>query len=104
MQIAILYLTIFAKLQILQKLLVCNDNTLCYLMQTALGFCLAGGKRANRNFIYQGTSENLNLIFRDGSVWRQLGTVNAAGSDVKENRPVYSFWKDRSSERGRLVS
>ena len=55
-------------------------------------------KRANRNFIYalghQGTSENLNLIFWDGSVWRQLGTVNAAGSDVKENkpdsRPVYS--------------
>lgn len=33
-------------------------------------------KRANRNFIYalghQGTSENLNLIFWDGSVWRQL--------------------------------
>ena len=45
-------------------------------------------KRANRNFIYalghQGTSENLNLIFWDGR-------VNAAGSDVKENRPVYSF-------------
>lgn len=58
-------------------------------------------KRANRNFIYalghQGTSENLNLIFWDGSVWRQLGTVNAAGSDLKENRPdsrpVYSFGK-----------
>lgn len=58
-------------------------------------------KRANRNFIYalghQGTSENLNLIFWDRSVWRQLGTVNAAGSDVKENRPdsrpVYSFGK-----------
>jgi hypothetical protein len=58
-------------------------------------------KRANRNFIYalghQGTSENLNLIFWDGSVWRQLGTVNAAGSDVQENRPdsrpVYSFGK-----------
>ena len=58
-------------------------------------------KRANRNFIYalghQGTSENLNLIFWDGSVWRQLGTVNATGSDVKENRPdsrpVYSFGK-----------
>ena len=58
-------------------------------------------KRANRNFIYalghQGTSENLNLIFWDGSVWRQLGTVDAAGSDVKENRPdsrpVYSFGK-----------
>ena len=58
-------------------------------------------KRANRNFIYalghQGTSENLNLIFWDGSVWRQLGTVNAAGSDVQENRPnsrpVYSFEK-----------
>ena len=60
-------------------------------------------KRANRNFIYalghQGTSENLNLIFWDGSVWRQLGTVNAAGSDVKENRPdsrpVYSFGKTK---------
>ena len=58
-------------------------------------------KRANRNFIYalghQGTSENLNLIFWDGSVWRQLGTVNATGSDVKENRPdsrpVYSLGK-----------
>lgn len=58
-------------------------------------------KRANRDFIYalghQGTSENLNLIFWDGSVWRQLGTVNAAGSDVKENRPdsrpVYFFGK-----------
>ena len=58
-------------------------------------------KRANRDFIYalghQGTSENLNLIFWDGSVWRQLGTVNAAGSDLKENRPdsrpVYSFGK-----------
>lgn len=58
-------------------------------------------KRANRNFIYalghQGTSKNLNLIFWDGNVWRQLGTVNAEGSDVKENRPdsrpVYSFGK-----------
>lgn len=58
-------------------------------------------KRANKNFIYalghKGTSENLNLIFWDGSVWRQLGTVNAAGSDVKENRPdsrpVYSAGK-----------
>lgn len=58
-------------------------------------------KKANRDFIYalghQGTSENLNLIFWDGSVWRQLGTVNAACSDVKENRPdsrpVYSFGK-----------
>lgn len=58
-------------------------------------------KRANRDFIYalghQGTSENLNLIFWDGNVWRQLGTVGAAGSDVKENRPdsrpVYSFGK-----------
>lgn len=58
-------------------------------------------KRANRNFIYalghQGTSKNLNLIFWDGNVWRQLGTVNATGSDVKENRPdsrpVYSFGK-----------
>ena len=63
-------------------------------------------KRANRNFIYalghQGTSENLNLIFWDGSVWRQLGTVNAAGSDVKENRPdsrpVYSFGKTEIKE------
>lgn len=58
-------------------------------------------KMANRNFIYalghQGTSENLNLIFWDGSVWRQLGIVDATGSDVKENRPdsrpVYSFGK-----------
>ena len=25
-------------------------------------------KRANRNFIYQGTSENLNLIFWDGRI------------------------------------
>lgn len=63
-------------------------------------------KRANRNFIYalghQGTSENLNLIFWDGSVWRQLGTVNAAGSDVKENRPdsrpVYSFGKTETQK------
>ena len=63
-------------------------------------------KRANRDFIYalghQGTSENLNLIFWDGSVWRQLGTVNAAGSDVKENRPdsrpVYSFGKTEVKE------
>lgn len=63
-------------------------------------------KRANRNFIYalghQGTSENLNLIFWDGSVWRQLGTVNAAGSDVKENRPdsrpVYSFGKTEAQK------
>lgn len=58
-------------------------------------------KRANRNFIYalghQGTSEKLNLIFWDGNVWRHLGTVNAACSDVQENRPnsrpVYSFGK-----------
>lgn len=63
-------------------------------------------KRANRNFIYalghQGTSENLNLIFWDGRVWRQLGTVNAAGSDVKENRPdsrpVYSFGKTEAQK------
>lgn len=63
-------------------------------------------KRANRNFIYalghQGTSENLNLIFWDGSVWRQLGTVNAIGSDVKENRPdarpVYSFGKTEAQK------
>ena len=63
-------------------------------------------KRANRDFIYalghQGTSENLNLIFWDGSVWRQLGTVNATGSDVKENRPdsrpVYSFGKTKVKE------
>lgn len=63
-------------------------------------------KRANRNFIYalghQGTSENLNLIFWDGSVWRQLGTVNAAGSDVKESRPdsrpVYSFGKTEAQK------
>ena len=64
-------------------------------------------KRANRNFIYalghQGTSENLNLIFWDGSVWRQLGTVNAAGSDVKENRPdsrpVYSFEEEKKPKQ-----
>lgn len=63
-------------------------------------------KRANRNFIYalghKGTSENLNLIFWDGSVWRQLGTVNAAGSDVKENRPdsrpVYSAVETKGEE------
>lgn len=63
-------------------------------------------KRANRDFIYalghQGTSENLNLIFWDGSIWRQLGTVNAAGSDLKENRPdsrpVYSFGKTEVKE------
>ena len=63
-------------------------------------------KRANRDFIYalghQGTSENLNLIFWDGSVWRQLGTVNAAGSDLKENRPdsrpVYCFGKTEVKE------
>lgn len=56
-------------------------------------------KRANRNFIYalghQGTLEKLNLIFWDGSNWRELGTVNASGSDVKEHRPdlrpVYVF-------------
>lgn len=64
-------------------------------------------KRANRNFIYalghQGTSEKLNLIFWDGNVWRHLGTVNAAGSDVKENRPdsrpVYSFGKTATKEK-----
>lgn len=44
-------------------------------------------KRANRNFIYQGTSENLNLIFWDGR-------VNAAGSD----RPVYSFGKTEAQK------
>lgn len=63
-------------------------------------------KRANRNFIYalghQGTSEKLNLIFWDGNVWRHLGTVNAAGSDVQENRPdsrpVYSFGKTEAQK------
>ena len=44
----------------------------------------------------------MNLIFWDGSVWRQLGTVNAAGSDLKENRPdsrpVYSFGKTEVKE------
>lgn len=67
-------------------------------------------KRANRNFIYalghQGTSKNLNLIFWDGNVWRQLGTVNAAGSDVKENRPdsrpVYSFGKTEVEIKARI--
>lgn len=56
-------------------------------------------RRANRNFIYalrhQGTSEKLNLIFWDGKHWRQLGTVNATGNDVQENkpdsRPIYRF-------------
>lgn len=56
-------------------------------------------RRANRNFIYalghQGTSEKLNLIFWDGNHWRQLGAVNATGSDVQENkpdsRPIYRF-------------
>lgn len=73
-------------------------------------------KRANRNFIYalghQGTSEKLNLIFWDGNVWRHLGVVNAAGSDVQENRPnsrpVYSFGKtateiETKEEEDRLV-
>lgn len=63
-------------------------------------------KRANRNFIYalghQGTSEKLNLIFWDGNVWRHLGTVNAAGSDVQENRPnsrpVYSTTEIETKE------
>ena len=63
-------------------------------------------KRANRNFIYalghQGTSEKLNLIFWDGSNWRELGTVNASGSDVKEHRPdlrpVYSFGRTEAQK------
>lgn len=63
-------------------------------------------KRANRNFIYalghQGTSEKLNLIFWDGSNWRELGTVNASGSDVKENRPdsrpVYVFGRTEAQK------
>ena len=63
-------------------------------------------KRANRNFIYalghQGTSEKLNLIFWDGSNWRELGTVNAAGSDVKEHRPdlrpVYVFGRTEAQK------
>lgn len=41
-------------------------------------------KRAIYALEHQGTSENLNLIFWDGNVWRHLGTVN---------RPVYSFGK-----------
>lgn len=57
----------------------------------AIEECKFEPKRANRNFIYalghQGTSEKLNLIFWDGNHWRQLGVVNATGSDVKENRP-----------------
>lgn len=69
-------------------------------------------KRANRNFIYalghQGTSEKLNLIFWDGNVWRHLGTVNAAGSDVQENRPdsrpVYSEVKKEEEEEDWLKS
>lgn len=63
-------------------------------------------KRANRNFIYalghQGTSEKLNLIFWDGSNWRELGTVNASGSDVKEHRPdsrpVYVFGRTEAQK------
>ena len=63
-------------------------------------------KRANRNFIYalghQGTSEKLNLIFWDGSNWRELGTVNASGSDVKEyrsdSRPVYVFGRTEAQK------
>ena len=43
--------------------------------------------------MHQGTSEKLNLIFWDGNVWRHLGTVNAAGSDRPNSRPVYSFGK-----------
>ena len=39
----------------------------------------------------------MNLIFWDGSNWRELGTVNADGTDVRENRPdsrsVYIFGK-----------
>ena len=49
-------------------------------------------KRANRNFIYQGTSENLNLIFWDGSVMQQVVMTSLF------------LWKDRSRERRRLVS
>lgn len=68
-------------------------------------------KRANRNFIYalghQGTSEKLNLIFWDGNVWRHLGTVNAAGSDVQENRPdsrpVYRFGRTEEEEEDWLT-
>ena len=68
-------------------------------------------RRANRNFIYalkhQGTSEKLNLIFWDGNHWRQLGAVNAAGSDVKENRPdsrpVYSFGRTEEEEEDWLT-
>ncbi len=63
-------------------------------------------KRANRNFIYalghQGTSEILNLIFWDGSNWRELGTVNADGTDVQENRPdlrpVYIFGRTQAQK------
>lgn len=63
-------------------------------------------KRANRNFIYalghQGTSEKLNLIFWDGSNWRELGTVNASGSDVREHRPdsrpVYVFGRTEAQK------
>lgn len=65
----------------------------------AIEECKFEPKRANRNFIYalghQGTSEKLNLIFWDGSNWRQLGAVNATGNDVQENkpdsRPIYRF-------------
>lgn len=68
-------------------------------------------RRANRNFIYalghQGTSENLNLIFWDGNHWRQLGAVNAAGSDVQENkpdsRPIYRFGRTEEEEEDWLT-
>lgn len=63
-------------------------------------------KRANRNFIYalghQGTSEILNLIFWDGSNWRELGSVKADGTDVQENRPdlrpIYVFGRTQAQK------
>lgn len=60
-------------------------------------------RRANRNFIYalghQGTSEKLNLIFWDGNHWRQLGAVNAAGSD----KPIYRFGRTEEEEEDWLT-
>lgn len=64
-------------------------------------------RRANRNFIYalghQGTSEKLNLIFWDGNHWRQLGAVNAAGSDKPDSRPIYRFGRTEEEEEDWLI-
>lgn len=60
-------------------------------------------KRVNRNFIYalghQGTSENLNLIFWDGSVWRQLmqQVVMLKRIDLIQDQ-FYSFGKTEAQK------